>query len=208
MLARLWHCSRSPALSPILALYYLGLYSRSTRQQATGLALALQRFKYRSDREVGHILRRLLERQSRTLPRCFDAIVPIPLHASRMLTRGFNQSAWLARGVAKALAKPLIADALLRPHHDPAQASLGGRERRRQIHRMFAVGPARVASKRILLVDDVFTTGTTVRAAAEVLRRSGRARSVAALVLLVADPELSAAARQTPRRGTGEELEE
>ncbi len=196
---RRWHVSVAPELAPLASLYYFGCYSSPGSNGITAMASALRRFKYAGDRSCGHALRKLLERNARILPQAFDAIVPVPVHRARLIRRGFNQSAWLARGVASGLCLPLIADALQRCDDGPAQASLGGRERRRHGRQMFRLGAARLAARRLLLVDDVLTTATTLRSAAAVLCSGNPAASVNAVVLLVADPRLSAAAAAAGR---------
>jgi len=189
---RRWHISHSPTLRPLRALYFFGRYAEYRSAAPTGLALALRRFKYAGDRRAGHALRRLMQRDASVLAGQFDVVVPVPLHQARMARRGFNQSAWLAHGVAHRLSLPLAPDALVRCYDGPAQASLGAAARRSKSHAMFRLGNERVTGLRVLLVDDVLTTGTTARAAGTELYLRGGARSVSALVLLVADSALCA----------------
>lgn len=109
----------------------------------------------------------------RDLVREADLIAPVPLHWRRLVKRRYNQSAELARPIARAAERPLVADLLVRRRATAPQS--GDREVRAENQaRAFALGPRRsVAGKRVLLVDDVLTTGATLSGCAEVLRASG-----------------------------------
>lgn len=114
-----------------------------------------------------------------------DLIVPVPLHYTRLVLRGFNQSAWLASALAKSTATPVSVDALLRVRATPSQAGLDPRARRRNVAGAFDVRKSRLAlvrGRRIVLVDDVFTTGATVTGCTRALLKAG-ARTVDVLVL-------------------------
>ena len=114
-------------------------------------------------------------------PAGLDLVVPVPLHWRRRLARGYNQSERIARPLARRLGVP-YADALRRHRATPPQTALGRRARLANLHRAFRVRqPAAVAGRRILLVDDVATTGATLEAAARELRRAG-ALEILALV--------------------------
>jgi ComF family protein len=114
-----------------------------------------------------------------------DLIVPVPLHYARLATRGFNQSAWLASALSRRSGVPLAVDALKRTRRTPTQGGLSARARRRNVAGAFAVRPSRaglVHGKRIVLIDDVLTTGATLSACTRALKRAG-ARQVDVLVL-------------------------
>ena len=114
-----------------------------------------------------------------------DALVPVPLHYRRLVARGFNQSAWLAQGVARRVGKPILVDALVRHKSTRSQAGLNARQRRRNVAGAFTVRPSRISRIRgahILLVDDVYTTGSTLDACTLALKRAGAA-SISILVL-------------------------
>ena len=134
-----------------------------------------------------------------------DLVVPVPLHWTRRLSRGYNQAALLARRVARARAIPFARGLLIKTHRTLDQAHLDAEARRRNVRGSFAVrslrgkrgrtgiDPARpLAGLRILLVDDVLTTGATAEACARVLKRAGAAR---VFVLAVA---------RTPLKGPAE----
>ncbi|MSQ61246.1 MAG: ComF family protein [Dehalococcoidia bacterium] len=113
-----------------------------------------------------------------------DIVVPTPLHPRRQRIRGYNQAAVLARPLASALGIPLAHDAIRRSRATPPLAAGEGRDARWQaLDRAFAPGPGRtaIAGRRVLLIDDVATTGATLSAGAETLRAVG-ATGVIALV--------------------------
>ena len=96
----------------------------------------------------------------------YDFILPVPIHKKRLRERGFNQATLLAKGVAQAAGVPVLTDALVRQRHTVAQSSLGMEDRQHNIIGAFEIpNPKVIRDKRILIVDDVFTTGATVREA-------------------------------------------
>lgn len=114
-----------------------------------------------------------------------ELIVPVPLHYFRLVRRGFNQSGWLAAALARSSGVRLSVDALKRVRATPIQGGLSATGRRRNVQGAFRVrGTARglVKGKRVLLVDDVLTTGATAEACTLALKRAG-ARCVDVLTL-------------------------
>ena len=107
-----------------------------------------------------------------------DCVAPVPMHRKRLGERGFNHAALLAKVVAGALSLPLM-DALERVRDTPQQARLDDEKRRENMLGAFAV-KADVAGRRVLLVDDVLTTGATANACAQALRDSGAAGVIGA----------------------------
>lgn len=105
----------------------------------------------------------------------FDVVVPIPLHRSRLRERGFNQSAELARNIARRLGIPADLAGCERTRPTPAQAQLDRDARRGNLSDAFACR-RNFTGQRILLVDDVMTTGSTADAAARVLKQRGAHR--------------------------------
>jgi competence protein ComFC len=115
-----------------------------------------------------------------------DIIVPVPLHWRRKLWRGFNQSELLARPLESRLRVPVVM-ALRKSRHTETQASSTPAERRSNLTGAFVLaGPNIVEGKRVLLVDDVLTTGATVTTCSALLRRGG-AKSVTVLTLARVD---------------------
>jgi ComF family protein len=99
-------------------------------------------------------------------------VIAMPLSATRQIERGFNQAQELAIPVASALKLPLLTDALTRIKDAPKQATLPWRERHKNVREAFACRRD-LSGHRILLIDDVMTTGTTAAAAAKTLRKAG-----------------------------------
>lgn len=116
----------------------------------------------------------------------FDAVVPVPLYWRRQWSRGFNQAELLARHVAAHRGIPLW-NALRRKRATATQAGLANAGRRLNVAGAFVVkGNAQLAGKKILLIDDVMTTGATASACAVALKRGG-ARSISLLTLARVD---------------------
>ncbi len=130
---------------------------------------------------LGKLALRALPRDQR-----FDGIVAMPMHWRRRWTRGFNQAELLAREVARKTGLP-VQDLLRRRKHTQLQAGLTNAARRKNVVGAFEVrNRAQVEGLRILLIDDVLTTGATAAAAAATLKRAGASR-VVALTLARAD---------------------
>lgn len=140
----------------------------------------------RSGRRDGlHVMTGWMHRAGAQLVDEADMIVPVPLHYTRLVSRGFNQSAWLGQGIARRAGLPCRVDLLKRRRRTPTQGGLSAKARRRNVAGAFAVSERaarQVRDKRILLVDDVLTTGATLSACTYALKRAG-ARQVDVLVL-------------------------
>jgi len=109
--------------------------------------------------------------------------MPVPLHKKRLRLRGFNQALLLAHGVSLRFRIPLNYDNLVRTRYTRPQVELSGRERAENVRGAFdLIRSAEVCEKKILLIDDVFTTGATMNECAKVLKDAG-ARSVTVLTL-------------------------
>jgi ComF family protein len=119
-------------------------------------------------RPLGNLIYRAMPLDER-----FDAIVPVPMHWMRRWRRGFNQSDLLARTLARRTGLPVV-KALSRSRATRAQAGLSHRARRANVSRAFRARP--VEGKRILLIDDVMTTGSTAAACALALKKAGATR--------------------------------
>ncbi|MDP2655989.1 MAG: phosphoribosyltransferase family protein [bacterium] len=123
-----------------------------------------------------------------------DAIVPIPLDKIRYKERGFNQSLCLAQGIAQVCQRAIYSRLLIRTVARAPQATLGVSARWENMEDVYSVVCTRDIPKRIILVDDVTTTGATLRSAARALRMAG-AEKISALVFAHGIPP-----RHTPVR--------
>ena len=102
-----------------------------------------------------------------------SAIIPIPLHKKRYLERGFNQAEILAESWGRHLGVPILKNVLIRSRQTKTQVGLNGIERRSNLRGAFTLRQPLVNIDRVILVDDVFTTGSTMEEAARVLRSNG-----------------------------------
>jgi ComF family protein len=149
------------------------------REGARDLVHAL---KYSYHSTLASPMGELMARYLQEAPLTADVLVPVPLHPHRQRTRGYNQSLLLAREVSRRLGLPMAAGALLRRRDTPPQARAAEADaRRRNVAGAFACRPGAVAGRRVLLVDDVTTTGATLDACARALLAQGGASSVWAL---------------------------
>lgn len=138
--------------------------------------LLIHRLKYTDRLDTARALGTMMARAGREIaPEC-DLIVPVPLHRTRLWWRRFNQSMELARPVAEAHGLPIATDLLLRVKRTAPQIGLSRNQRGQNLQGAFRV-PAdakhRLRGKRVLLVDDVVTTGATANAASRALLRAG-----------------------------------
>lgn len=135
----------------------------------------LPRLKFHADLACGRLLSQLMIEAFAALPRP-DALIPLPLHRSRLRARGYDQTLELARPLARAFALPLLDGALIRRRGTPPQSRLDAAARRRNLRGAFAVAPAVPLPAHVAVIDDVVTTGATLHAAALALRRAGAQR--------------------------------
>jgi ComF family protein len=103
-----------------------------------------------------------------------DAILPVPLHRARLRNRGYNQSALLAQKLGKLAGLPVVENCLIRiKDSEPQARTRTGEERRRNVAGAFACKDDVLSGSRVILIDDVCTTGATLEACAETLKHSG-----------------------------------
>lgn len=161
------------------------------RYQGTGalfeyggpVAVAIGRFKYEDRSELGRVLGARMADEARVWVGRVDGVVPVPLHWRRRRARGYDQAALLAKPVARALQVPALFRCLLRTRNTPSQVALPRAARLRNVQGAFR-SRALEGSPRLLLLDDVRTTGATLAAAAAALHAAG-AGDVRTLVLAV-----------------------
>ncbi len=161
--------------------YINGIRSAVYFDQAA-IRLAIHGLKYDGYRVLAEPLAHLLDEAYHRYNLNVDAIVPVPLHWTRLRERGFNQSHLLATHLGRQLDISVDATTLLRTHKTETQAKLSGQARRQNVIQAFECTDTRLQDKRILLIDDVCTTGSTLDACAKTLKTHG-AKSVWGLTI-------------------------
>jgi len=145
------------------------LYDERSRDLVLG-------FKHADRTEAALLYAKWMFSAGRELVADADVIVPVPLHWTRLFARRYNQAALLALGVGRLGDTLVVADGMVRKRKTPSQGHLGRIARARNVKGAFGVSPRhrhKLKGKRVLLVDDVYTTGATLRTAAKVLKRAG-----------------------------------
>jgi len=145
---------------------------------------AIHQLKYRNLRALAPTLAGLMaEYWTREGLGRFDCLVPVPLHRGRLRERGYNQSELLARGLSKLTGLPVVSGSLVRQRAGLPQArASSAEERRSSVQGAFLARGRGLDDKRVLLVDDVCTTGATLDACARALQEAG-AKEILALTL-------------------------
>jgi ComF family protein len=149
------------------------------------LASAMRRFKYGGRSELARPLARAISERGRAACAGMDAIVPVPLHARRLRERGFDQTSLLAGELARLVGVPRRLDLLERTRATTVQAALDRAARLANVEGAFRAS-ARAKGLRVLVLDDVRTTGATLSDACHALLRAGAARAQP-LALALAD---------------------
>ncbi|KQY12208.1 ComF family protein [Rhizobium sp. Root482] len=142
-----------------------------------GIAKALVHgLKYRDRTDLAAMMAAWMVRAGEGAVEASDAVLAVPLHAFRLWGRRFNQSAELARAIARLSDRPFLATALVRSRRTARQVGLGATAREDNVRGAFSVteaGRAMLFGKRVVLVDDVYTTGATVSSATRALKKAG-----------------------------------
>ncbi|MDO9223204.1 MAG: ComF family protein [Caulobacter sp.] len=136
------------------------------------------KLKHADRTDLAPVLARWLLRSARDLLEEADVIVPVPLHRWRLLSRRYNQAAEMARPLGRLAGLPVLPDALARVRRTESQGGKSATGRRRNMAGAFAVPAGRAAQirgRRVLLIDDVLTTGATAHACARALKGAGAA---------------------------------
>jgi ComF family protein len=145
------------------------------------LRAAAHRLKYQGQRRVAGLLAELLAEGLDRRALQVDALVPVPLSSARLVERGYNQSELIARDLARHLGLPLLAQGLVRVRATRSQVGLDSLARHANVADAFAWRGSPPPA-RILLVDDILTTGATLQACATALIHAGSTRVVATAV--------------------------
>lgn len=152
-----------------------------------GMQELIHDVKYRGFTELGKELGRRVGAVAIERYVSADAVVPMPLHATRVRERGYNQADAVAEGIAEALGIPVYRNALERVRDTKSQTRLNIEERERNMKGAFKVPKEAVPlikGKTVLLADDIITTGATMNAAGKALLRAGASAIIAASVAL------------------------
>ncbi len=184
---------------PLCQLCRRGVYTfdlaRSYGRYENAMVSAITLLKYHAVRPLGGwFAARLAELIARE-PKSFvaDLVVPVPLHPARLRERGYNQAELIARPLARELRLPMNSALLVRTKPRPDKLKLTRKERWRTVRGAYILRPgSQVDKRRVLLVDDVFTTGATLDACARALRQAG-ASSVIGITVARVVPEWASA---------------
>jgi len=188
------HVAVEDVAQPLCHVCRRGLYdfdfARSYGAYTSAMARAVVLLKYQEVTPLGGWFAKRLLEVARAHPDRYkaDVVVPVPLHPARLRERGHNQAEIIARPLARSLGLPCRSYLLVRTRPRPDKLKLTLRERWRSVRGAYAIRQgARVDKLRVLLVDDVFTTGATLDACSRALRRAG-ATDVEALTVARAVP--------------------
>jgi len=160
--------ARAPAFDRARAACYYDEHSRDL----------ILKLKHADRTDLSHLFARWIARAASDVLAEVDGVAPVPLHRWRLLRRRYNQAAEIARPLARQARVKYLPDVLMRRRATPTQGGKSGEARRRNVAGVFAVNPRWrrwVEGRRILLIDDVLTTGATVEGCARALKSAGAA---------------------------------
>ena len=170
-------CGECTRNRPPFARGHFGFYFEGPLREA------IHSFKFKARKDVGRALVRLLRPKLLLIQEAFDAIVPLPVTAKRLKERGFNQTFIIAEEISSITGKELVYRVLYKNKETKDQYTLSRLERKKNVRGVFALRDGKaLKGKRVLLVDDLFTTGATAKEATKVLKAAG-ARSVVLFAL-------------------------
>lgn len=165
--------------------------ARAAAHYSDAMRELVQSFKYRDRHEGLALFARWLAKAGAELLADADLIVPVPLHTTRLWRRRFNQSAMLAVALGRLCRVPVDCFALMRVRPTASQVGLTADQRRRNVAGAFRVdkdNAPRIKGRKLVVVDDVITTGATAEACARVLKRAGAARVDVLALARVVEP--------------------
>lgn len=158
--------------------------TKHTRSFESGRALinyndaakdSMVKIKYKNKREyIDFYTEAICRRYGKQIARMrADVLVPVPVHPSRMKTRGYNQAELLARGIGRSLGIPVRSDLLRRSRKTAPQKELNPAERLKNLEQAFEAEGNFVGIETVILIDDIYTTGSTIEACTRALKRAG-----------------------------------
>lgn len=136
---------------------------------------SIHKFKYQGRQEYGRFYGNAAWKYGQEQLKKWNpqVLVPVPVHISRKIQRGYNQAEVIAGVLAEQMGVPVAADVVIRKKRTKAQKDLSPEERKQNLEAAFAKGKSPLLWKRVLLIDDIYTTGSTVDAVSRILRESG-----------------------------------
>lgn len=167
--------------------------ARAALRYDAAAARLLLPFKHADRTELAGLLARHMARAGAALLTRAELLVPVPLHPHRLLGRRYNQAALLAQRLGRLAGRPVAPDLLRRYRATPSLGDRGAAERARLLEGAFTVRPraaARAAGRRVLLIDDVLTSGATAEACAAALLAAGATAVEVLAAARVPDPRL------------------
>lgn len=158
--------------------------TKHTRSFESGRALinyndaakdSMVKIKYKNKREyIDFYTEAICRRYGKQIARMrADVLVPVPVHPSRMKTRGYNQAELLARGIGRSLGIPVRSDLLRRSRKTAPQKELNPAERLKNLEQAFEAEGNFAGIETVILIDDIYTTGSTIEACTRALKRAG-----------------------------------
>ncbi len=148
---------------------------RATAIYQGGLRKAIHAFKYENQYSFANVLSQRLHLEYQQASWNATLFTAAPLHPNRLRSRGYNQAALLAERVAQRAGKPFSGTALRRIRETQSQVGLSAQERMGNVADAFEADPSIVSNQHIVIVDDVYTTGATLKSCASALRKAGAA---------------------------------
>ena len=155
-----------PILNKTISIFYYEIKLRE----------AIHKFKYHKNLSLGKVLAELMISNipGKMSFSKFDCIIPVPLHKKKLKERGFNQSLILSKKIGQYFNLPVVYDNLKRIRYTEAQTNLSHAKRKKNVKNAFSLrNPNNLKNKDILLIDDIYTTGSTINECAKTLKKAG-----------------------------------
>ncbi len=136
---------------------------------------SMEKLKYSNKREYAEFFADCIIRVHGESIKAWDAelLIPVPIHRRRMIKRGYNQAALIAKHLNKYLQLELREDVLVRIKNTKVQNKLNDKDRKRNVTEAFSILENVVQYKKVILVDDIYTTGSTINSCAQILKAAG-----------------------------------